>query len=139
MSDRYIDHLATVSLFALCSRADLAKIARVTDEVRVDAGRVLMTEGEPGHEAFVIVDGTATVTRGGEVLATVGPGAVVGEMALVDRAPRNATVTADTTMDLLVLGKREFSGLLDEAPDFRSSILAALADRVRQKDLELYG
>ncbi len=139
MSDRYIDHLATVPLFALCSRADLAKIARVTDEVRVEAGRVLMTQGEAGHEAFVIVDGTATVTRDGEVLATVGPGAVVGEMALVDRAPRNATVTADTTMDLLVLGKREFSGLLDEAPDFRASILAALADRVRRKDLELYG
>ena len=139
MSDRYIDHLATVPLFALCSRADLAKIARVTDEVRVEAGRVLMSEGEPGHEAFVVVDGSATVTRGGEVLATVGPGAVVGEMALVDRAPRNATVTADTAMDLLVLGKREFSGLLDEAPDFRASILAALADRVRQKDLELYG
>ena len=53
--------------------------------------------------------------------------------------PRNATVTATTPMRLLVIGQREFSGLLDEAPDFRNSIMAALADRVRQKDLELYG
>ena len=59
-------------------------------------------------------------------------------MALIDRVPRNATVTATTPMRLLVIGQREFSGLLDEAPDFRNSIMAALAARVRQKDLELY-
>ena len=72
-------------------------------------------------------------------MATIGPGAVFGEMALIDRVPRNASVTASTPMRLLVIGQREFTGLLDEAPDFRNSIMAALADRVRQKDLDLFG
>jgi CRP-like cAMP-binding protein len=139
MADQFVAHLATVPLFAQCSRHDLAEIARFVDEIEVPDGRELMTEGDVGHEAFVVVDGTAAVTRGGEAVAEVGPGAVVGEMALIDRAPRNASVTATSPMKLLVIGKREFSGLLDESRSFREAILAALADRVRQRDLTLYG
>lgn len=139
MADHFVKHLATVPLFAQCSHGDLVKIARLTDEIEVEAGRDLVTQGDAGHEAFVVVEGTATVSRDGQDVATIGPGAVFGEMALIDRAPRNATVTAATPMQLLVIGKREFNGLLDEAPDFRTSIMSALADRVRQKDLELYG
>jgi len=139
MADDFVKQLATVPLFARCSSGDLAKIARLTDEIDVEAGRPLVVEGDPGHEAFVVVEGTASISQGGVEVATVGPGAVFGEMALIDRVPRNATVTATTPMQLLVIGQREFSGLLDEAPDFRNSIMAALADRVRQKDLELYG
>lgn len=139
MADHFVKHLATVPLFAQCSHGDLVKIARLTDEIEVEAGRALVTEGDTGHEAFVVVEGTASVTRDGQEVATIGPGAVFGEMALIDRVPRNATVTATSPMKLLVIGKREFSGLLDEAADFRTSIMSALADRVRQKDLELYG
>lgn len=139
MADDFVKQLATVPLFARCSSGDLAKIARLTDEIDVEAGRALVVEGDPGHEAFVVLEGTASISQGGVEVATVGPGAVFGEMALIDRVPRNATVTATTPMQLLVIGQREFSGLLDEAPDFRNSIMAALADRVRQKDLDLYG
>jgi CRP-like cAMP-binding protein len=139
MADQFVAHLATVPLFAQCSKHDLAEIARFVDEIEVDAGRELITEGDVGHEAFVVVDGSAEVTRGGESIAQISPGAVFGEMALIDRAPRNASVTASTPMKLIVIGKREFSGLLDESSSFRNSIMAALADRVRQKDFELYG
>jgi len=139
MADHFAEHLATVPLFAQCSSGDLARIARLTDEIEVEAGRDLVTEGDTGHEAFVVVEGAAAISQGGGEVATIGPGAVFGEMALIDRAPRNATVTSTTPMRLLVIGKREFSGLLDEATDFRDSIMAALADRVRRKDLELYG
>jgi CRP/FNR family cyclic AMP-dependent transcriptional regulator len=139
MADDFVKQLATVPLFARCSAGDLAKIARLTDEIDVEPGRQLVVEGDAGHEAFVVVDGSASISQGGVEVATVGPGAVFGEMALIDRVPRNATVTATTPMQLLVIGQQEFSGLLDEAPDFRNSIMAALADRVRQKDLELYG
>ena len=139
MADHFAEHLATVPLFARCSSGDLAKIARLTDEIEVEAGRQLVVEGDAGHEAFVVVEGSATISQGGVEVATVGAGAVFGEMALIERVPRNATVTATTPMRVLVIGQREFSGLLDEAPDFRNSILSALADRVRQKDLELYG
>lgn len=139
MADDFVKQIATVPLFARCSSGDLAKIARLTDEIEVEPGRQLVVEGDAGHEAFVVIDGSATISQGGIDVADVGPGSVFGEMALIDRVPRNATVTATTPMRLLVIGQREFSGLLDEAPDFRNSIMAALADRVRQKDLELYG
>ncbi len=139
MADHFAEHLATVPLFARCSSRDLAKIARLTDEIEVEEGRPIVAEGELGHEAFVVVEGSATISRAGTEMATIGPGAVFGEMALIDRVPRNASVTASTPMRLLVIGQREFTGLLDEAPDFRNSIMAALADRVRQKDLDLFG
>lgn len=139
MADQFVAHLATVPLFTQCSKHDLGEIARFVDEITVEEGRELITEGDVGHEAFVIVDGTASVTRDGKRIADIGPGAVFGEMALIDRAPRNASVIATSPMKLVVIGKREFSGLLDESSSFRGSILAALADRVREKDLELYG
>jgi len=139
MADDFAKHLATVPLFARCSSGDLAKIARLTDEIDVETGRQLVVEGDVGHEAFVVVEGSATISQGGFDVADVGPGAVFGEMALIERVPRNATVTATSPMRLLVIGQREFSGLIDEARDFRNSIMVALADRVRQKDLELYG
>lgn len=135
----YLDHLAKVPLFAGLSRSDLEKVARAVNEITVESGRALVTEGETGHEAFIVVDGTATIARNAEEVATVGPGAVFGEMALIDRAPRNATVTAKTPLRVLVLGQREFTGLLDDSPAFARSIMAALAHRVREKDTSLVG
>lgn len=139
MVDQYLRHLGSVPLFAHCSKRELEKIARLADEIDVEAGRVLIGEGESGHEAFVVVEGAAEVTRGGEHVATLGPGDPFGEMALIDHAPRNASVTATTAMKVLVIGQREFHGLMDEAKDFRQSILSALASRVREKDLEIVG
>jgi len=139
MVDSFVAHLATVPLFAHCSKHDLTEIARYVDEIDVEAGRELVTEGDVGHEAFIVVEGEASVTRGGEEITAIGPGAVFGEMALIDRAPRNATVTATTPLKLIVIGKREFTGLLDESSSFRTSIMSALADRVRRKDAEHYG
>ena len=135
----YLDHLAKVPLFAGLDRSDLEKVARAVNEISAEPGRALVTEGETGHEAFIVVEGTATISRGGEHITTVGPGAVFGEMALIDRAPRNATVTAKTPMRVLVLGQREFAGLLDASPGFTRSILAALAHRVREKDASFVG
>jgi CRP/FNR family transcriptional regulator, cyclic AMP receptor protein len=139
MADQFVAHLATVPLFAQCSKHDLVEIARFVDEIEVAEGRELITEGDVGHEAFIVVEGTASVTRGGEPVTDVGPGSVIGEMALIDRAPRNATVTATSPMKLIVVGKREFSGLLDESPKFRAAIMGALAARVREKDRSAFG
>lgn len=139
MAPKYLDHLRAVPLFKASSRKDLEKIARAADEVDVEEGRVLTKEGEVGHEAFVIIDGQAAVSQGGKQVATLGPGEPFGEMALLDRAPRNATVTAVTPMKLLVVGQREFGGLMDESPGFARPILAAMASRLREKDVSLYG
>ena len=90
-----------------------------------------MSEGAAGAEFFVILEGTAKVTRHGQEVATLGPGDFFGDLALLDRAPRNATITAETPMELVVLGQREFAGLIDEVPGFAHKLLAGLARRLR--------
>jgi CRP-like cAMP-binding protein len=134
--DEFIDHLEKVPLFSACSRKDLAQVAKRAEDVTVEAGKVLVSEGSAGHEFFVIVDGTARVSRHGQQVATLGPGRFFGDLALLDRSPRNATVTAETPMELVVLGQREFSGLIDEVPGFAAKLLAGLAQRLRDADAQ---
>ena len=95
-----------------------------------------MSEGAAGAEFFVILDGNATVSRHGKEVATLGPGDFFGDLALLDRAPRNATVSAVTPMELAVLGQREFSGLIDDVPGFSHKLLAGLARRLRAYDAQ---
>jgi CRP/FNR family transcriptional regulator, cyclic AMP receptor protein len=129
-----IDLLKSVPLFAHLSKRQLNELARHTEELKVDAGKVLMKEGSPGGELFVIVHGKARVTRGGKQLATLGPGDFIGEMALLDSKPRSATVVADEGMLLLVIGSREFKPLLKSVPDLAEGLLRALAERLRAAD-----
>ena len=69
-----------------------------------------------GREAFVIMEGSATVRRNGKKVAVLGPGAVVGELSLLDHGPRTATVTTDTEATVLVLDQRHFSSVIDDVP-----------------------
>ena len=133
--DKFLDHLRNVPLFSALSRKELGLIARRAEDVKVGPGKVLVSEGAPGSEFFVIVDGTAKVTRQGRKVATLGPGAAFGELALLDRAPRNASVVAETPMELVVLGQREFAGLIDDVPGFARKLLAAMAGRLRAADM----
>lgn len=133
-NDAYLDHLARVPLFSACSKKDLQLVAKRAEDVKVDAGRQLVAEGAAGSEFFVIVDGKASVTRHGQKVADLGPGGFFGDLALLDKAPRNATVTAETPMELVVLGQREFAGLIDDVPEFAHKLLAGLARRVRDAD-----
>jgi len=130
----FLQHLAGVPLFAALSRKELGMIARRGEDVSVKAGKVLCSEGEMGHQYFVILAGHASVTRRGRRIAMLGPGAGFGELSLLARQPRNATVTASTDMELVVLGQREFAGLIDEVPGFARKLLATLANRVREAD-----
>ncbi|MEY2437223.1 MAG: family transcriptional regulator, cyclic receptor protein, partial [Acidimicrobiaceae bacterium] len=114
--DSYLDHLAQVPLFAACSRKELQTIAKASDEVTVPSDKVLVEQGTSGRECFVIVDGTASVKRNGRRVATLGPGSYFGELSLLDKGPRTATVTAETPLTVLVLGPREFSSVLDAVP-----------------------
>jgi CRP-like cAMP-binding protein len=132
--DAFVDHLAKVPLFSACSQKDLRLVAKRAEDVKVEAGKQLVTEGDTGTEFFVIIEGNATVQRHGQKVAELGPGDFFGDLALLDRAPRNATVTAETPMELLLLGQREFAGLIDDVPEFAHKLLAGLARRVRQQD-----
>ena len=133
-NDVFIGHLSEVPLFSALSRKELGLVARRAEDVKVDAGRVLVSEGSSGSEFFVILEGTAKVSRRGRKVATLGPGAAFGELALLDRAPRNATVTAETDMELVVLGQREFGGVIDEVPGVARKLLTGMARRLRDAD-----
>jgi CRP-like cAMP-binding protein len=134
--DAFTEHLASVPLFSACSKKELQLVARRAEDVTVEAGKVLVREGAAGAEFFVIVEGTAEVSRHGNKVAELGPGAFFGDLALLDKAPRNATVTAVTPMELVVLGQREFAGIIDEVPGFAHKLLAGLAHRLRQYDAQ---
>ena len=132
--DAFIDHLQQVPLFAACSRKDLQLVARRAEDVRVPAGKALISEGETGHEFFVILEGQAKVMRHGRKVATLSAGDAFGELALLEKAPRNSTIVAETDMELVVLGQREFAGLIDEVPGFARKLLAGMAKRLREAD-----
>jgi CRP-like cAMP-binding protein len=123
--------LKGVRLFSACNDRELGRIASLVDEVKVEAGRVLTKEGDPGGEAFVIADGKATATLRKKKLASYGPGSLFGEMSLLDHGPRAATITADTPMHLLVLDPRSFTALLDDVPSVARKIMRVLAERLR--------
>jgi CRP-like cAMP-binding protein len=137
--DNKLDHLAQVRLFRACSRKELTTIGRASDEVRVSTGKTIVEEGQTGHEFFLILEGNASVQRNGRKVATLGPGDYFGELALLDRGPRNATVKADNDMEVLVLGQREFSGVLDEVPTIAHKLLASMATRLREADAKDVG
>src|SRR3954447_1399521 len=135
----YLDHLRNVPLFSSCTTRDLQKIASAADEIQVPAGHVLVDQGQAGREAFVIVDGSATVRRNGKKVTTLGPGAVVGELSLLDHGPRTATVVADTDTSVLVIDQRHSLPVLDEVPALAHKLLATLASRIREFDRQYYG
>jgi CRP-like cAMP-binding protein len=130
--------LTKIWLFSACSNREIRTIRRALEEVTVPAGRVLCEEGTIGREFFLIVNGQASVRRKGRKIATLGPGQYFGELALLDRRPRSATVVSDTEMLLLVLGQRQFNGVLDAIPALSRKLLAAMATRLRDSDSRAY-
>ena len=132
--DPKVERLSQVQLFSACSKRDLSRIAVLAEEIEVPRGRVLMRQGDPGREAFVIAEGRAKATIRGKRSAKLGPGECFGEMALLHSAPRSATVTAESDMQLFVLGSRQFSALIEEVPAVGRRVMAALAERVRDAE-----
>ncbi|MCE2764681.1 MAG: cyclic nucleotide-binding domain-containing protein [Ilumatobacteraceae bacterium] len=135
----YLDSLRRVALFSSCSTKDLEKIAKAGDEVTLDAGAVIVDQGQTGREAFVIISGSATVKRNGKKVATLGAGSVVGELSLLDHGPRTATVVADTECTMLVISQRQFLAVIDAIPAISHKLLATLAGRIRELDRQYFG
>jgi CRP-like cAMP-binding protein len=106
--------LRKLSVFAGLSRRAVARVDGLLTPVAFHDGDVLCEEGKLGREAFIIVDGDVEVSRGAEHLASLTSGAVVGEMALLGHAPRNATVTAAGDVRALVMSAQEFASILAE-------------------------
>jgi CRP-like cAMP-binding protein len=134
--DEKIDLLRSVPLFIGLGERELERISTLADVVDLPADRILTTQGRLGWEMFILVSGRAGVERDGQRINEVGPGEVIGEIALLDGGPRTATVTLSEPSRLLVLARREFQALMDEFPDIRLQVLEAVARRLRSLDPE---
>jgi CRP-like cAMP-binding protein len=127
-------YLGQVPMFQACSEDELDAVAYLASPRALDAGTAIVREGETGDEFFVLMMGTATVSREGRDVATLEPGDYFGELALFDPAPRNATVTADVPVTLAVLERDRFETVLDAVPAMRDALLRGMARRLHDLD-----
>ena len=129
-ADTKVELIRHLPLFELCSKRDLRRIATLAVEREIDEGGELIREGEPGTEFFVVVAGEIEVRRRGRRVARLGAGSYVGEIALLSRSPRTATVVATTPLRVLAIAGRDFVELLDSIPELWLKVARTLADRV---------
>lgn len=125
-----VEALKRAPLFEGLSKKELNALARVTDELSVDAGTVLCREGRLGLEFFVVVEGEAEVTKRGKRIATRGSGDFFGEIALITTTTRTATVTAKTPLRFFVLTRPDFRLVLDDNPKVQRKVMEALGERL---------
>ncbi|CAB4794764.1 unannotated protein [freshwater metagenome] len=124
--------LTEVPFFDGFGADEILRVVELTDEVLIPAGSVVVDQGDPGTDCYVILDGTASVYVRGDHVASSGPGSMVGEMALVDHRPRTATVVADTDLDMLRFNSEAFRKLLEEMPKASERIMTALHARLNR-------
>lgn len=133
-SDPKVARIGTLALFANADRKSLATLASVADEVMVEAGHTLITQGHHHGEGFVIERGTAVVEVDGEVVAEIPEGEMIGELGLLDPGPASATVKAKTDMTVLVIPSNRFDQIMDENPAMVKAVARELAARLRAMD-----
>lgn len=126
------DALGQIDLFADLTKKERVEIERIMTPIYIKAGREFIKEGSVGREAFIILEGDATVWRHGRLVTHVGPGSFLGEMAVLAGTPRSATVRAETDMELEVLSRSEFGTLLDDMPSVAKKLLVASIKRLHQ-------
>ena len=128
--DVKIELLRGVALFSGCSKRELAEIALITDEIDFKSGKTLITQGVPGRQFFVIVEGEVAVVRDGEELPRRGGSEFFGEISLVSGVPATATVTTTAPTRALVISQRNFAQLLERSPNIQMRILRAFSARL---------
>ena len=128
--DAKVELLKRVPLFSRLDKKALQDVAHIADQLDLPAGKEMATEGDRGREFFVLLNGEADVTKGGEHVNTMRKGDFFGEIALVTKMPRTATVTATSDVDVLVITERDFDALLKRSPEIGRCVAEALAERV---------
>ena len=124
------EQLADMPLFESLSPEQLKAVAGLSELRHENKGTTLVGEGAPGYSLFVLQDGTAVVTSGGEQLATLGPGDFFGEIALLDEGRRTATVTATSPVSLIVMYGSDFRVFERDFPDASAVMKRAMAERL---------
>ena len=121
--------LASIDLFSSLSKRERSEIAHRAEEIDVPEGAYLVREGEFAYEFFVIEEGSAEVLRGGEHVAELGPGDFLGEMGIVTKAPRNASVVARSPTRVMVMSEQDLRGVARSFPSVAEQIQQAVRER----------
>ena len=128
--DQKVELIKKVPLFSQLSKTELRQVASVADELQLPEGKELTKEGARGREFFVLLDGEADVRQRGRKIRTLKKGDFLGEIALVSKVPRTATVKTTTPTRVLVITDQAFGALLDSSPKIQRGVVAALAERL---------
>src|SRR6478736_1995900 len=126
--------IANVDLFRDLSRAQLKRLANAASEVSHPPGKAVATEGGGALAFHLIIEGSATVSKDGRALRTLGPGDYFGEISMIDGKPRSASVEAVDQLTTLVVPHPVFLRLVDEEPTFAKSLLNILCARIREAE-----
>lgn len=129
-----VDLLKKVLMFSNLNNRHLNEVAKYADQLSVKTGKVLAEEGDIGWEFIFILEGKARVEKGGKVINHLNSGDFFGEVSLIDRGPRTATVIAETDMSLLVVNSKSFDHLLDTVPGLQKKILNSLCQYFRRSE-----
>jgi len=128
-----LEMLSCVDLFDGLSRKELQQIEKHARHVEFPAGATIVTQGEAGVGFHMIVRGKAKVLVNGRTRDTIGPGGFFGELSLIDRGPRTATVRADTAVSTLSIASWQFMPIIEKNPSIARKILIELAQRLREE------
>ena len=129
--------LKSAPVFERVSGEDLAPLARVAEVEIYSKGEPITREGETGDALYIVIRGQVVISVEGRMLATLGPGEAVGEMAVLDSSPRSATATADEETEVLRIGSEEFYEVLHEQVEIAEGIIRLLSSRLRDADSEI--
>jgi CRP/FNR family cyclic AMP-dependent transcriptional regulator len=129
-TDGKIELIKRVPLFSKLSKKVLEEVAHIADELDLPQGKVMAVEGDRGREFFVLLEGEADVTKGDRSINTMKEGDFFGEIALVTKMPRTASVTATTPVRVLVITERDFGALIKHSDEVGRSVAEALAERI---------
>ena len=128
--DAKVELLKKVPLFSKLSKKGLQDVAHIADQLDLPAGKEMAKEGDRGREFFVLLKGEADVLKDGRHINTMKEGDFFGEIALVTKMPRTASVTATTDARVLVITERDFGALLKRSPEVGRGVAEALAERI---------
>ena len=128
--DGKVELISRVPLFSRLSKKEQEAVARIADELDLPQGKDMAKEGERGREFFVLLDGSADVFKGDKLINQMKKGDFFGEIALVTKMPRTATVTATSKVRVLVINERDFASLLKSSPEVGRGVAEALAERI---------